>query len=119
MLIDGSITMLGRGSTTINLGGEKIYPIEVEAALKTHPAVLNAIVIGIPDDRFGERVAAVVQEKDGASIVEDDLVEHCRALVAGYKVPRFVLFVDNIPLTAMGKPDHVEARNLVLAASPQ
>ena len=119
VLIDGSITMLGRGSTTINSGGEKIYPIEVEAALKTHPAVLNAIVIGIPDDRFGERVAAVVQEKDGASIVEDDLVEHCRALVAGYKVPRFVLFVDNIPLTAMGKPDHVEARNLVLAASPQ
>ena len=116
VLIDGAISMLGRGSTTINSGGEKIYPIEVEDALKTHPAVLNAIVIGIPDDRFGEKVTAVVQAKEGMSIAEDELVRHCRTLVAGYKVPRLILPVDTIPLTAMGKPDHLEARALVLSA---
>jgi 3-oxocholest-4-en-26-oate---CoA ligase len=112
---DGSITMLGRGATTINSGGEKIYPNEVEAVLKSNPNVLNAIVVGIPDKRFGECVAAIVQPKRGSTTSETELVAHCRSLMAGYKVPKTFLFANNLPLTAMGKPDHIEARTRLLA----
>jgi fatty-acyl-CoA synthase len=110
---DGSVTLLGRGSTTINSGGEKIYPHEVETALTTHPAVYSAIVVGIPDERFGEQVAAVVQPRDGAAPTLDELVEHCRQAIAGYKVPRRLALVEQLPLTAAGKPDHLAARALL------
>jgi 3-oxocholest-4-en-26-oate---CoA ligase len=110
---DGTITVHGRGSASINSGGEKIFPEEVEAALKTHPAVFDAIVVGIPDDRFGERVAAVVQPKHGhITPTIEDLQEHCRAHIAGYKIPRQLLAVDEIPLTAAGKPDAKAAKTL-------
>jgi len=77
----------GRGSTCINTGREKVFPEEVEQALKVHPAVLDALVAGIPDGRFGERVAAVVELRPDAATAPDELREHCRAALAGYKVP--------------------------------
>jgi fatty-acyl-CoA synthase len=111
--VDGTITVHGRGSASINSGGEKIFPEEVEAAVKTHPAIFDAVVVGIPDDRFGERVAAVVHLKHGhAPPTIEDLREHCRALIAGYKMPRQMLVVDEIPLTAAGKPDAKAAKAL-------
>ena len=110
---DGVITVLGRGSASINSGGEKIFPEEVEAAVKAHPDVYDAIVVGLPDERFGERVAVVVRLRDGADGLElEDLAGHCRRQVAGYKVPRQLLLVDEIPLTAAGKPDTKAARAL-------
>ncbi len=110
---DGTITVHGRGSASINSGGEKIFPEEVEAAIKAHPSVFGAIVVGLPDERFGERVAVVVQARDGAATPTlEALQDHCRGLIAGYKVPRQVLWVDEIPLTAAGKPDTAAARAL-------
>ena len=110
---DGVITVHGRGSASINSGGEKIFPEEVEAAIKAHPDVYDAIVVGLPDERFGERVAAVVRLRDGADTLGlDDLGRHCRDHVAGYKVPRELLLVGEIPLTAAGKPDTSAAKAL-------
>jgi fatty-acyl-CoA synthase len=110
---DGVITVHGRGSASINSGGEKIFPEEVEAAVKAHPDVYDAIVVGLPDERFGERVAAVVRLRDPVTDLSlDGLMEHCRGHVAGYKVPRQLLVVDEIPLTAAGKPDTKAAKAL-------
>ena len=110
---DGVITVHGRGSASINSGGEKIFPEEVEAAVKAHPDVYDAIVVGLPDERFGERVAAVVRLRDGVPGLDlDSLQDHCRSHVAGYKVPRELLLVDEIPLTAAGKPDAKVAKTL-------
>ncbi|MGD0880877.1 MAG: acyl-CoA synthetase [Acidimicrobiales bacterium] len=110
---DGVITVHGRGSASINSGGEKIFPEEVEAAVKAHPDVYDAIVVGLPDDRFGERVAAVVRIRAGAPPLGlETLQDHCRNHIAGYKVPRQILLVDEIPLTAAGKPDAKGARAL-------
>ncbi len=110
---DGVITVHGRGSASINSGGEKIFPEEVEAAVKEPPGVYDAIVVGLPDERFGERVAAVVRMRDGAEpLTIEALRDHCRSRIAGYKVPRQLLLVDEIPLTAAGKPDARAARAL-------
>lgn len=110
---DGTITVLGRGSASINSGGEKIFPEEVEAAVKAHPDVFAAIVVGLPDDLMGERVAVVVQARDRADgLTLEDLQRHCRNHIAGYKVPRQILVVDEIPLTAAGKPDTKVAKAL-------
>ncbi len=103
---DGTITLLGRGSGCINTGGEKVFPEEVEVALKSHPAVFDVLVVGIPDDRFTERVAAVVQPRTGHDVSLDDLAEHCRSKLAGYKVPRALRLVDEIGRTASGKADY-------------
>ncbi|HEY7134512.1 MAG TPA: acyl-CoA synthetase [Acidimicrobiia bacterium] len=107
---DGTITLLGRGSVCINSGGEKIYPEEVEAALKSHPDVFDAIVIGVPDDRFVERVAAIVQPRPGATPTLADVQDHCRTKLAGYKVPRQLVVLDEIVRTPVGKPDYRWAR---------
>ncbi len=110
---DGSITIHGRGSTSINSGGEKIFPEEVEAAVKTHPDVFGAVVVGIPDDRFGERVAVVIQPRPGRDAPTlEQIQEHCRARIAGYKIPRQLVAAENVPLTAAGKPDANAARQL-------
>ncbi len=110
---DGSITVLGRGSASINSGGEKVFPEEVEAAIKTHPDVFDAIVVGIPDDRFGQRVVAVVQpRRHHHPPTLEQLRDHCRHHIAGYKLPRQLLVVDAVPLTAAGKPDAEAARRL-------
>src|SRR6185503_6524618 len=109
---DGSITLLGRGSLCINSGGEKIYPEEVEQALKAHPAVFDAVVVGVPDERWGERVAAVVQARAGAPPTLADLDAHCRTKVSGYKVPRELHLVDEIVRSPSGKADYRWAKNI-------
>ncbi|MGH2784664.1 MAG: AMP-binding enzyme, partial [Actinomycetota bacterium] len=106
------ITLLGRGSNCINSGGEKIFPEEVEAALRTHPAVFDAIVVGVPDERWGERVAAVIQPREGASPTLESIQEHCRTLIAGYKVPREIHLVDQMVRHPSGKPDYPWARGV-------
>jgi acyl-CoA synthetase (AMP-forming)/AMP-acid ligase II len=103
---DGSIRVFGRGAVCINSGGEKIFPEEVEAALKAHAAVLDAVVVGVPDERWGQKVAALVQLRPGAEATADDLDRHCRTKVAGYKVPRMVRFVDRVERQPSGKPDY-------------
>ena len=103
---DGTITVLGRGSVCINTGGEKVYPEEVEAALKSHPDVFDAVVVGVPDDRFGERIAAIVQPRPSATPALPALQEHCRTQLAGYKVPRQLVVLDQIVRTPVGKPDY-------------
>jgi 3-oxocholest-4-en-26-oate---CoA ligase len=109
---DGAMTLLGRGSVCINSGGEKIFPEEVEAALKAHPAVFDAVVVGVPDERWGERVAAVVQPRDGYVPTVEDLDKHCRELVAGYKVPRELHLVTRIERSPSGKPDYPWAKKV-------
>ncbi len=111
---DGTITVHGRGSASINSGGEKIFPEEVEATVKTHPQVFGAIVVGLPDDRFGERVAVVVCPRNPADAPTlEDIQAHCRDRIAGYKIPRQMVVVDEIPLTAAGKPDTKAAKALL------
>lgn len=112
---DGTITLLGRGSTCINTGGEKVHPEEVAAALKVHPAIADAVVVGVPDERFGQCVAAVVVPSDGHTIDLDGAREHLRPLLAGYKAPRHLVVVDAIEYTAQAKPDLRWAADLVSA----
>jgi fatty-acyl-CoA synthase len=109
---DGVITVHGRGSGSINSGGEKIFPEEVEAAVKTHPGVYDAIVVGVPDEVFGERVAVAVRPRPDVAITLEELQDHCRKQVAGYKIPRQLLLVEGIPQTAAGKPDARAAKAL-------
>ncbi|ORI15486.1 acyl-CoA synthetase [Rhodococcus sp. 1168] len=103
---DGSVTMLGRGSVSINTGGEKVFPEEVEGALKSHPEVFDAIVVGVPDERLGHRVAAVVQARGTQRPTLADLDTAARKEIAGYKIPRAVWFVDEIKRSPAGKPDY-------------
>jgi acyl-CoA synthetase (AMP-forming)/AMP-acid ligase II len=104
---DGTVTLLGRGSVCINSGGEKIYPEEVEAAVKSHPAVYDATVIGVKDERWGQRVAAIVQLRVECELADiKELQEHCRKEIAGYKVPRQVHFVEAVTRAPSGKPDY-------------
>jgi acyl-CoA synthetase (AMP-forming)/AMP-acid ligase II len=107
---DGTVVVLGRGTFCINSGGEKIYPEEVEQALKSHPSVYDAVVVGVPDDRWGERVAAVVQPRAGASLTLDDITAHARTKVAGYKVPRELHVVEEIVRSPSGKADYKWAK---------
>lgn len=107
---DGAITLLGRGSTCINTGGEKVFPEEVETALLTHPDVLDALVVGMPDERFGESVAAVVQPRSSAQVTEDELIEHVRSQLARYKAPRRVMLVESVGRGPHGKPDYPAVR---------
>ena len=103
---DGTVTMLGRGSVSINSGGEKIYPEEVEAALKGHPDVFDALVVGVPDPRYGQHVAAVVQARPGARPTLAELDSFVRSQIAGYKVPRSLWLVDEVKRSPAGKPDY-------------
>jgi acyl-CoA synthetase (AMP-forming)/AMP-acid ligase II len=113
---DGSITLLGRGSVSINTGGEKVFPEEVENALKSHPAVFDSVVVGVPDERWGETVTAVVQLREGASITLEELQAHARRHIAGYKVPRRLTVVDRIVRSPAGKADYPWAKRTALAA---
>jgi 3-oxocholest-4-en-26-oate---CoA ligase len=103
---DGTVTMLGRGSVSINSGGEKIYPEEVEAALKGHPDVFDALVVGVPDPRYGQHVAAVVQARPEARPTLAELDSFVRSEIAGYKVPRSLWLVDEVKRSPAGKPDY-------------
>ena len=107
---DGTITLLGRGSTSINTAGEKVYPEEVEEALKSHPDVLDAVVVGVPDERFGEVVAAEVALRAGAGADEATLIAHVRERLAGYKAPRHVVLADSLQRGPNGKADYPAVR---------
>ena len=112
---DGTITLIGRGSVCINSGGEKIFPEEVENALKGHPEVFDAVVVGVADERWGERVAAVVQPRPGTSPTLESIQEYCRNHVAGYKVPRQLTLVDQMVRSPAGKSDYRWAKQVATA----
>ena len=107
---DGTITVLGRGSVSINTGGEKVFPEEVEAALKTHPDVFDTVVVGVPDERWGETIAAIVAATEGAEPTLDVLKAHVRTSIAGYKVPRKLVIVDEVVRSPTGKADYPWAK---------
>ncbi|MFE6158159.1 acyl-CoA synthetase [Streptomyces sp. NPDC056486] len=110
---DGIVTVLGRGSQCINTGGEKVYPEEVEQALKSHPDVYDALVTGVPDERWGNRVAAVVQLRDGAPSLDLEAIQtHCRTRLAGYKIPRAAVFTTEIQRSPSGKADYRWAKSV-------
>ncbi|MYS83248.1 acyl-CoA synthetase [Embleya scabrispora] len=113
---DGDVTLLGRGSVCINTGGEKVFPEEVEGVLKAHPAVYDAVVVGVPDPRFGERVAAVVSLRPNHTLTTKDLAEHAREQLAGYKIPRDLVTVVEVPRTPAGKPDYRWAKETAVGA---
>jgi fatty-acyl-CoA synthase len=110
---DGTLRLYGRGSQCINTGGEKVFPEEVEEVLKLHPSVADAAVVGVPDDRFGEAITALVEPAPGAAIDEADIIAHVRTLLAAFKSPKRVLPVDTIGRAANGKLDY---RSLKAAA---
>jgi fatty-acyl-CoA synthase len=103
---DGTVRLLGRRSGCINTGGEKVFPEEVEAVLKGHPDVLDTLVVGVPDERWGATVAAVVQTRSGTPIPIEELQAHARSELAGYKLPRLVAHVDQVVRGPNGKPDY-------------
>jgi len=103
---DGTITLLGRGNTCVNTGGEKVFPEEVESALMSHPDVFDVLVVGVPDERLGQRVAAVIELRPNTAPSAADLTAHARKEIAGYKVPKSIWFVDRIHRLATGKADY-------------
>jgi acyl-CoA synthetase (AMP-forming)/AMP-acid ligase II len=113
---DGTITLLGRGSICINTGGEKVYPEEVEAVLRKADAVYDVLVVGTPDERWGQRVVAVVEPTAGATLSEDELRDLARQYLAGYKVPKAVLFVEKIVRSPSGKADYRWAAKVAAGA---
>ncbi len=113
---DGTITLLGRGSNCINTAGEKVFPEEVEEVLKTHPAVEDALVLGVPDETWGQAVTGVVKLADGFRFDEEALREHVRAQLAGYKTPKRILLADISLRAPNGKADYKSARDFALAA---
>jgi acyl-CoA synthetase (AMP-forming)/AMP-acid ligase II len=115
---DGTVTLLGRGNTCVNTGGEKVFPEEVEGALKSHPEVFDALVIGVPDERLGQRVAALVQLRPGAAADLGALQEHVRRQIAGYKVPRSIWLAEAIRRTVSGKADYAWAREYAASHAP-
>ena len=113
---DGAIILQGRGSVCINSGGEKIFPEEVEEAVKRHPSVYDCLVVGIRDDRFGEKVTAVASAKSGQSLDERDVIEEARRHIAGYKLPKHVIAVPEVPRAPNGKADYKTAKQLAAQA---
>jgi 3-oxocholest-4-en-26-oate---CoA ligase len=111
---DGTIVLLGRGSVCINSGGEKIFPEEVEEAVKLHPSVADCLVVGVPDERFGEAVTAVVALRAGDDATGDDITAALEAL-ARYKRPRNYVFVPEVLRGPNGKADYRWAKELAQA----
>jgi 3-oxocholest-4-en-26-oate---CoA ligase len=103
---DGSITLLGRGSVCINTGGEKVFPEEVEEVLKTHETVLDAVAVGVPDEKFGEAITAMVELVPGAELDEPSIVGHVKSKLASYKAPKRVIQVPTIGRAPNGKVDY-------------
>ena len=111
---DGTLELLGRGSVCINTAGEKVHPEEVEEALKLHPDVTDAVVVGLPDERWGEAVAAVVELRAGAAAGEPALRDFVRERLAGYKVPKRIVVVDSVGRSPSGKADYKAAKALAI-----
>jgi fatty-acyl-CoA synthase len=103
---DGTVHLLGRGSVCINTGGEKVYPEEVEEVLKQHPAVADCVVVGVPDEKWGEAVTGVVALRAGVSVTGDDIVQAMRDRLAGYKRPKQIVIVDEVVRGPAGKLDY-------------
>lgn len=114
---DGSVVLLGRGSSVINTGGEKVHAEEVESQLKSHPGVYDALVVGVPDERWGQRVVAIVSPVDGAHPTVDDVDTHLRGKLASYKIPKSVVVVDEIKRSPSGKADYRWAKDTAAARS--
>ena len=111
---DGTITLLGRGSNCINSAGEKIYPEEVEEAIKRNDEVFDCLVVGVDDKRFGQRVVAVVSIEKKKQISEVALVEATREFIAGYKLPKEVIFVDEVQRAPNGKANYKWAKSVAI-----
>ena len=111
---DGTVRLLGRGSVCINTGGEKVYPEEVEVAARSHAEIIDCVAVGVPDERFGEKVALVASRIDGSSITSSDVIDHVKKSIADYKVPRVVVFVDQVYRSPSGKADYRWARQVIL-----
>ncbi|MEE8244233.1 MAG: hypothetical protein V3R27_04510, partial [Pseudomonadales bacterium] len=115
---DGSITLLGRGSVCINTAGEKVFPEEVEEAVKRHAAIADCLVVGVPDERFGQRVVALASFRDAPGVEqlpEAELIDFTREHLAGYKLPKQVLFVDRVQRLPNGKADYKWAKRTAFA----
>ena len=110
------ITLLGRGSNCVNTGGEKVYPEEVEMAIKGHPAVYDVLVVGLPDEKYGQTVAAVIQPREGQKVELEELRTFLRTQLSGYKLPRVLTLVDEIPRNATGKAQYPAAKEMALSA---
>jgi fatty-acyl-CoA synthase len=108
------LILLGRGSVCINTGGEKVFPEEVEEAMKTHHAVRDAVAVGIPDPRFGEVICAVIETIDGAQVELSELSEHVKSALAAYKAPRHLVLVDTIGRAPNGKVDYKHLKALAV-----
>ncbi|WP_027860770.1 acyl-CoA synthetase [Marmoricola sp. URHB0036] len=113
---DGKVTLLGRGSNCINTGGEKVYPEEVEMAIKGHPGVYDVLVVGVPDEKYGQSVTAVIQPREEATVELEDLRSYLRAHLSGYKLPRAITLVEEIPRNATGKAQYPKAKELAMAS---
>ena len=107
---DGTITLLGRGSNCINSAGEKIYPEEVEEALKKDALVFDCLVVGMPDEKFGQKIVAVVSTVDNQQVNEAELIENTRKIIAGYKLPKTILFADEVQRAPNGKANYKWAK---------
>lgn len=112
---DNSITVFGRGSNCINSGGEKIFPEEVEEALKAHPAIFDALVVATPDERWGSKVTAIIATRGGAELSLSEVQEQARKHISAYKVPRELHIVAEVPRAPSGKPNYAGARDIALS----
>ena len=112
---DGTVTLIGRGSECINTGGEKVFPEEVEIALKSYEAVNDAVVVGLPDAKFGQSIVALVEQVPDGGATADELIGHVRGRIAAYKAPRRIVFVAAIPRLPNGKADLTLIRATLLA----
>jgi len=112
---DGTLSVLGRGSVVINTGGEKVYPEEVEEALKTHPAVADVACVGVPDERFGEAICALVELRPSMEVEASELTDHVRARLAHFKAPRQVIFVSSVHRSPSGKLDYAALKKAAVS----
>jgi len=114
---DGTITVFGRGSNCINSGGEKIFPEEVEQALKSHPDIYDCLVVATPDERFGSKVSAVISTRNGIGVTLQSVQDEARKHIASYKIPRELHVVDEVPRAPSGKPAYPKALEIALAGN--
>jgi fatty-acyl-CoA synthase len=112
---DGTLILLGRGSQVINTGGEKVFPEEVEEAVKRVDGVIDCLVVGIENEKFGQAVTAVTSLADGATVTEAAIIAAVKGDLAGYKAPKSVVFVDTVPRSPNGKADYKTAKQLAEA----
>jgi fatty-acyl-CoA synthase len=112
---DGYVNIVGRIKDMIIRGGENVYPREIEEFLYTHPAVADAQVIGVPDEKYGEEIMAWVQLAPGQHATEDEIKAYCKGKIAHFKIPRYITFVNEFPMTVTGKIRKVEMREKSIA----